>query len=258
MTLAPVRIDGQTLSHTYQQLADTIQQRAIFYAIGYLFSLLLLTFTLGHRSLHEHATVVAEALNRGDNHSARKLAGRLVSRDTQEISAIPATAESVLENGNDSTLGSLFWFVVAGAPGTLLYRLSNTLDAIWGYRNQRYGDFGWAAARLDDLLNYIPARLTALSYALLGDTAKALHCWRTQAKAWESPNAGPVMATGAGALGIRLGGPARYGGFWRNRPRLGLGRPPETVDIYRALALLRNSVGLWLKLLLAIAQLSHA
>jgi adenosylcobinamide-phosphate synthase len=225
---------------------------------GELLSLLLLTFTLGHRSLHDHATAVAEALTRGDNHSARTLAGRLVSRDTQQIKAIPATAESVLENGNDSTFGTIFWFMVAGAPGSLLYRLSNTLDAMWGYRNPRYHKFGWAAARLDDLLNYIPARLTALSYALLGDTTNALHCWRNQAKAWKSPNAGVVMATGAGALGVQLGGPACYSGNWLNRPQLGQGRHPKTVDIYRSLGLVRGAIGLWLKLFLTIALLTHA
>jgi adenosylcobinamide-phosphate synthase len=148
--------------------------------------------------------------------------------------------------------------MLAGAPGCMLYRLSNTLDAMWGYRNQRYHDFGWAAARLDDLLNYIPARLTALSYAYLGDTRKALLCWRTQAKAWKSPNAGPVMASGAGALGICLGGAACYGGNWQHRPQLGQGRLPEAGDIYRTLGLVRGAVGLWLNLLLTIALLSHA
>jgi adenosylcobinamide-phosphate synthase len=226
--------------------------------IGELLSLLLLTFTLGHRSLHDHASVVAEALTRGDNHSARMLAARLVSRDSQQIKAIPATVESVLENGNDSTFGTLFWFLVAGAPGSLLYRLSNTLDAMWGYRNPRFHKFGWAAARLDDLLNYIPARLTALSYALLGNTNTALHCWRNQAKAWKSPNAGVVMATGAGALSLQLGGPACYGGNWLDRPQLGQGKSPKTVDIYRSLDLIRAAIGLWLKLLLTIALLTHA
>jgi adenosylcobinamide-phosphate synthase len=226
--------------------------------VGDLFALLLLTFTLGHRSLHEHATGVVEALNRGDDPSARRLAGLMVSRDTRAMTVVPATTESVLENGNDSTFGALFWFLIAGAPGALFYRLSNTLDAMWGYRNQRYGDFGWAAARLDDLINYLPARLTALSYALLGATGRALHCWRTQARDWESPNAGPVMAAGAGALGIRLGGPACYRGEWRNRPHLGEGGPPGADDIRRALNLVRTALRLWLNLILAIALLCHA
>jgi adenosylcobinamide-phosphate synthase len=226
--------------------------------VGELFALLVLSFTLGHRSLHDHAGAVVRALDEGDEPAARRLAGLMVSRDSESLVAAGATAESVLENGNDGVFGAIFWFVVAGAPGCLCYRLVNTLDAMWGYRNRCYRDFGWAAARLDDLLNYLPARLTALSYAFLGASGRALHCWRTQAAAWESPNAGPVMAAGAGALGITLGGPARYGGRWHSRPRLGEGVAPRAGDIARALSLVRGALGLWLALLLSVALLSHA
>jgi adenosylcobinamide-phosphate synthase len=226
--------------------------------VGELFTLLALAFTLGHRSLHEHAGAVLRALREGDEPAARRLAGLMVSRDRESLAVAGATAESVLENGNDGVFGALFWFVIAGAPGCLCYRLANTLDAMWGYRNRRYRDFGWAAARLDDLLNIIPARMTALSYTLLGASGRAFHCWRNQAATWESPNAGPVMAAGAGALGITLGGPARYGGRWHNRPRLGCGAAPRAGDIARALGLVRGALGLWLTLLLSVALLSHA
>ncbi len=217
---------------------------------GWVTGLLLLYFAIGHRSLHEHARAVVRALEAGDEAAARHAAGMLVSRDTESLEAANATVESVLENGNDGVFGALFWFIVAGAPGCLLYRLANTLDAMWGYRSPRYREFGWAAARFDDLLNYLPARLTALSYALLGSTWRAIRCWRNQAPAWESPNAGPVMAAGAGALGITLGGPARYRGSWHDRPRLGWGVPPQAADIGRALGLVRASLALWLCLLL--------
>ena len=222
------------------------------------FSLLVLYIAIGHRSLHEHARAVVHALDLRDAAAARRLAGLMVSRDTAGLDIGAATTESVLENGNDALFGALFWFIVAGAPGCLLYRLANTLDAMWGYRNEHYLNFGWAAARLDDLLNYIPARLTALSYALLGRNGSALHCWRTQAGTWESPNAGAVMAAGAGALGITLGGPASYQGYWRERPILGLGDLPRAADIERALGLVRATLRFWLGLLLFISLISHA
>lgn len=204
-----------------------------------------LWFALGHRSLHDHAWPVAAALAAGDANEARRLAGRIVSRDPEALDTPAATIESVLENGNDGVFGALFWFMLAGAPGAVFYRLANTLDAMWGYRNERHLHFGWAAARLDDLLNYLPARLTALTYAAVGNTRQALACWRAQAPAWDSPNAGPVMAAGAGALQVALGGPARYQGEWHDRPHLGAGEAADARDIERALALVRRGVLLW-------------
>lgn len=221
--------------------------------LGTLWGVLALYFALGHRSLHLHARPVAEALGRGDKEAARHAASLLVSRDREAIDPASATCESVLENGSDGVFGALFWFLVAGPAGAVMYRLANTLDAMWGYRTERFLHFGWAAARLDDVLGFIPARLTALTYAVLGHTRQALACWRAQAPVWKSPNAGPVMAAGAGALGIRLGGPARYHGAWQDRPPLGTGRPAEAQDIGRALALVRRGVILWLVLVGAIA-----
>ena len=212
---------------------------------------LLLYFALGHRSLHEHARPVAAALARGDRAQAQALAARMVSRDSAAIEPAPAATESVLENGNDGVFGALFWFCVAGGPGALLFRLANTLDAMWGYRNARYERFGWAAARFDDLLNWPSARLTALTYALLGRTRDALRCWHAQAPAWDSPNAGPVMAAGAGALGLRLGGPARYEGRWHQRPPLGMGHAADAGSIEAALRLVRHGVVLWVLLIVA-------
>ena len=119
------------------------------------------------------------------------------------------------------------------------------LSGATGYRSARHRHFGRAAARLADLLNGVPARLTALTYALLGNVHQALACWRRQAPAWDSPNAGPVMAAGAGALDLQLGGPARYRGEWHARPPLGCGAAPAAADIRRALALLRNGVLAW-------------
>lgn len=225
---------------------------------GTVFSVLMLYAALGHKSLHDHARPVAAALCAGDEDEARRLVARMVSRDSAALDITGATTESVLENGNDGVFGALFWFAIAGGAGAVLYRMANTLDAMWGYRNDRYRYFGWAAARLDDGLNFIPARLTAITYAVLGKTRQALRCWRTQASAWDSPNAGPVMAAGAGALGLTLGGPARYQGEWHQRPVLGVGRAPDVADIERALGLVRQGVWLWLGLWVVAGGLAHA
>lgn len=220
----------------------------------------ILYLTLGLRSLDEHARAVARALDAGDLGAARIAVGRIVSRDTDVLDATQVAAaatESVLENGNDAVFGALFWFLLLGAPGAVLYRLANTLDAMWGYRTPRYGNFGWAAARADDLLNLIPARLTALSYAVLGNARLALHCWRAQAPLWDSPNAGPVMAAGAGALGVRLGGAAPYHGKWEARPELGVGVSADARSIIRALRLVRSGVVSWLLLACVLAFIAR-
>lgn len=224
-------------------------------SLGWLVDILVLYFALGLKSLSQHALPVAQALRLGDLPEARRRVGYLVSRRTSELDAsgvARAGTESVLENGADAVFASLFWFAVLGAPGVLLHRLSNTLDAMWGYRNERFERFGWAAARIDDVLNYLPARLVALTYALLGRTSRALRCWRRQAPAWDSPNAGPVMAAGAGALGVSLGGAAVYDGVEEQRPQLGAGLAARARDIERALNLVYLGVGLWLSVLVLL------
>lgn len=227
----------------------------------YLISIAALYFALGHQSLRDHAQRVHEALTKGDLAQARDKVGCIVSRDTAQMdgqAVASAAVESVLENGNDAVFGALFWFLIAGAPGVLLYRLVNTLDAMWGYRTPRYLYFGWAAARLDDVLNFIPARLTALTYALIGHTRSAVRCWRLQAGAWESPNAGPVMAAGAGALGVALGGGAYYHGQWEERPALGVGPPPDAASIPAALRLVRLGVIFWVIVVVGVEGVARA
>lgn len=224
----------------------------------------LLYLCLGLRSLRDHNQPIAEALAAGDLAAARLLTARIVSRDTNsadEASLAKASTESLLENGNDAVFGTLFWFAVAGGPGAVCFRLANTLDAMWGYRNERYDWFGCCAARIDDVLNYLPARLTALSYVVLGktmaDKQRAWHCWRTQAPHWGSPNAGPVMASGAGALGLSLGGDAVYDGELERRPPLGSGSPAAARDIDRAWRLVAETTALWLIWVALAAGLSY-
>lgn len=214
---------------------------------GLFFQVVFLYLAIGGKSLEEHALKVFHALENGNLEESRKYVGFMVSRDTLALESpevARATVESVLENGCDAIFGALFWFVLLGAPGAVLFRLANTLDAMWGYRNDRYRSFGWCAARLDDLLGYLPARLTAISYLALGQSRQAFGAWRrcTQRK---SPNATLVMAVGGGALGLRLGGGGFYHGQWQSSPLLGGNAPPTPPDIQRATRLVAKTSFLW-------------
>lgn len=218
---------------------------AVVYAV-------ILYFCIAPHSLQLHASAVAEALRDGKLPLARQRAGLMVSRQTDELDeagVCRASIESVLENGADAIFAPLFWFVLLGPFAALLHRLSNTLDAMWGYKNDRYQHFGWAAARLDDLLNWLPARLTAFSYAALGKTTPALLAWSRQASQLDSPNAGPVMTAGGGALDLQLGGPALYNGQIKDKPWFGGQRIPDHADIARACGLIKHSLWLWLALI---------
>ncbi len=204
----------------------------------------LLYLALGGRSLDRHGASVEQALDAGDLARGRHGVAQLVSRETEHLDAAgitQATVESVLENGNDAVLAPLFWFALAGLPGVVVFRLVNTLDAMWGYRSRRYARFGWGAARCDDLLGWLPARLCAAAYALAGNSTAAWRCRRTQGSRWPSPNGGVVMAAGAGALGVCLGGAARYHGQVHIRPLLGCGTAPKNADIGRAMGLVQRA-----------------
>jgi adenosylcobinamide-phosphate synthase len=220
----------------------------------------VLYLAIGWRSLIEHAKAISIPLSQGDLISARTAVSRIVSRDTQalnEVEIAKAATESVLENGADALFSALFWFIIAGIPGVVIYRLSNTLDAMWGYKNSRFLHFGWAAARFDDLLNFIPARLTALAYTMCGSingqTKNAWQSWRQQAGTWKSPNAGPVMAAGAGAIGVELGGCAQYHGQNQERPTLGSGQQPNAQSIDDACDLVNHSLVVWLVIICLLA-----
>lgn len=210
---------------------------------------------IGWQSLRQHAQWVQQALLADDLPQARQKVGWLVSRDTTQLDSPQisrACIESVLENGSDAVFAPLFWLIIGGAPAVVLYRLSNTLDAMWGYRSERFERFGKWAARVDDALNWIPARLTALTYALCGQFSGAIHAWRTQGVRWYSPNAGVVMAAGAGALQVQLGGDAVYAGKTKARPPLGAGAIPDAAAITRAIRLLDRGVYLWAVITLII------
>ena len=197
---------------------------------------------VGGTTLRREAFALHALLDDGDLHGARERLPHLCGRDPSALE-IPdlarATVESVAENTSDAVVAPLFWGAVAGVPGLLGYRAVNTLDAMVGHRSDRYARFGWAAARLDDAANLAPARLTAaLTVALAplvdGRPRAAWGAWRRDGHKHPSPNAGPVEAAFAGALGRTLGGTLVYGGRVEDRPLLGDGPSPAVADIPRA------------------------
>lgn len=208
---------------------------------------------VANNSLQQHAKQIADALVQGQWQQARLYTSYMVSRDPEQLTPeqmCRASCESVLENGNDAVIASLFWFVVAGLPGVVLHRLANTLDAMWGYKNQQYVHFGWCAARMDDLLAYIPSWICSLLY-LLSRSFKNLKHLPTvvnQARAYKSLNGGRVMAAGAFSLGFQLGGASEYQGKTYNGVTLGQGRGAKVEDIYASCQLVEKSA--WLLVLL--------
>lgn len=221
----------------------------------WMFDAVVVYLAIGRKSLAQHAMAIYEPLAAGRLDEARKRVGYIVSRETDKLNEpgiAKATVESVLENGSDSTFAVLFWYAVGGAPFVVLYRLANTLDAMWGYKNDRFYEFGFVTAKLDDLLNYIPARLTVLGYAAMGRGADAIRCAWEQGPLCESPNAGPVMAAGAGAMGVTLGGEYRHSGKVIHKPILGVGREAAVDDIKAAVGLVDRAVLAWL-VVIAIA-----
>jgi adenosylcobinamide-phosphate synthase len=197
---------------------------------------------LGGRGLVRAGADMAELLAREDISGARTLLPFLCGRDPaalDEGGLARAALESVAENTSDAAVAPLLWGAVAGVPGLLGYRAINTLDAMIGYRNQRYRNFGWAAARADDAVNLLPARvtgaLTVLAAPLAGGRpSEAWRAWRRDARKHPSPNAGVAEAAMAGALGVRLGGRTEYPHGVEERPALSDGPPPTAVDLRRA------------------------
>lgn len=206
------------------------------------------TYTvLGGTSLARTGADLADRLERDDVGAARALLPSLCGRDPAALDAAGmarAALESVAENTSDAAVAPAFWGAVAGVPGLLVYRGANTLDAMIGHLNPRYTRFGWAAARFDDVVNYLPARLAGVLTAVAapavgGSPVRALRAWRADAHRHPSPNAGVAEASFAGALDVRLGGPTQYAHRLELRPTLGSGPAPQPVDLRRAVRLTR-------------------
>ncbi|CAN5733010.1 adenosylcobinamide-phosphate synthase CbiB [soil metagenome] len=204
----------------------------------------LISTTLSMRGLAEVARGVEHALRDGRPEKARTQVGRFVGRDTDGLSEAEvcrAAVESVAENTSDGVVAPMFYGLLFGAPGALAYKVVNTLDSMVGYRQPPYAELGWAAARLDDLANLAPSRITMLSVAAVsGRPLRTLLGALRYGRLTASPNAGVTEAAFACALGIRLGGANVYGGVLREGPILGEGRLPAPDDIRRAVRLMRR------------------
>jgi adenosylcobinamide-phosphate synthase len=201
------------------------------------------------RSLYDHVAAVAHPLQSGDIEAARAAVSHIVGRDPSnldEAAIARAAIESLAENTSDGIVAPVFWGVLFGLPGIVGYKAINTLDSMIGHRTPRHEAFGWAAARLDDVVNIIPARLTGVLFASLSAQPKvAMSCMMRDGKRHRSVNAGWVEAAMAGALGVRLSGPRIYHGVVANESWLNeAARDPIAADIGRALKLYRRAM--WL------------
>jgi adenosylcobinamide-phosphate synthase len=200
--------------------------------IGFILSVTMAYTTLAARGLSGAAHSVLFGLNTGDLASARRELSMIVGRDTAELDEreiVRAVIETVAENASDGVVAPLFYLAIGGPVLAMVYKAINTLDSMVGYKNARYLHFGWAAARLDDIANYIPARITALLLALaswfvLGSARTAWHMIIRDGRSHPSPNSGYPEAAMAGALGVRLGGPSSYGGIVSPKPFIGEGK----------------------------------
>nr|AWM00463.1 cobalamin biosynthesis protein CobD [Bradyrhizobium amphicarpaeae] len=210
------------------------------------------------RSLHDHVAAVANPLLAGDIANAREAVSRIVGRDPaalDEAGIARAAIESLAENASDGIIAPVFWGALFGLPGILGYKAINTLDSMIGHRSERHEAFGWAAARIDDIANFIPARLTGFLFVLLAPRrSDALTCMTRDARRHRSPNAGWPEAAMAGGLGVRLSGPRIYHGSITNEPWLNEGaRDPRAADIAEALTVYRRAMLLLAGLLAILA-----
>jgi adenosylcobinamide-phosphate synthase len=171
--------------------------------LGFVFDVLMLYICLDIYRLANGARAVGDSLDAGELREAdaqlKDLSGKSAAT-LSEAGIAHATVEAVLKQGNSLVISPLFWFILFGPAGAILQRLAHILDKLWGHRYERFVEFGWAAARLDDLLQWIPARITALSYAIMGSFEDALHCWRRRMGVWSDINSGPLLASGLGAM----------------------------------------------------------
>jgi adenosylcobinamide-phosphate synthase len=249
-------------------IAFIIQHQLLRLPFGVFALAVVASSMIAQRSLYCHVADVAAALEKQDLRAGRAAVSHIVGRDTAELDAAGvarAAIESLAENFSDGVVAPVFWMVIAGFPGAALYKAVNTADSMIGHRTPRYAAFGWAAARLDDLINLPASRLAAFllfAAAALLKNARPAEAWRTvtrDAARHRSPNAGFPEAAMAGALGLSLAGPRRYGGVAVNDAFMGDGRrDADAGDIRRALALYARADAILIAILAGLAVLFTA
>ena len=246
--------------------AACLLQHGLFSLPFGLFAAALVASSLvAQRSLYRHVADVATALETGGVEAGRAAVAHIVGRDAAALDSAGvarAAIESLAENFSDAVVAPVLWMVIAGLPGAAVYKAINTADSMIGHRNKRYAAFGWAAARLDDLVNLPASRLTALLLMLAATTSDSFDAsaaWRAtwhDAARHRSPNAGYPEATMAGALGLALAGPRTYDGVEVDDAMMGAGRrQADASDIRRALALFRRADAMLIVLLALVAAL---
>lgn len=212
------------------------------------FDVFMLYLCIDIYRLGKTATAVSEALGEGNLNDAdehvRELTGKGASVKT-EAGIARAAVEGVLRQGNSLVVAPIFWFILLGPFGAVLQRLSCILDMLWGHRYERFAAFGWAAARFDDLLEWVPARITALSYALMGSFEDAVHCWRKRMGVWSDINSGPLLASGFGAMHMQVCEAGDTGGSYEDQ-MVEFVVVPDASHVQRVVALVWRVLLLWL------------
>jgi adenosylcobinamide-phosphate synthase len=224
-------------------------------AIGVVFEGILIATTIAQKGLADAAKVVFQPLNEGKIEEARKKLSYIVGRDTDDLpeeEVVRATVETVAENTCDAITAPIFWALVGGAPLAMVYRAINTCDSMVGYKNERYRDFGWASARFDDVLNWLPSRLTAWVMIIANKPvegmtrSKVMKVMKRDGRLHPSPNSGWSEAATAGLLGVQLGGINKYRGVISHRAKMGIPLYPlRRHHILQSVAIMKRTVFLY-------------
>ena len=242
---------GAVMLATLPIVAGVLLIHYILGEIGWIlrvaFDVVVLYLCLDVHRLGKTANAISSALESGElgeaDEKLRELTGKGATERT-EANVARAAVEGVLKQGNSLIVSPIFWFILLGPFGAVLQRLSCILDSLWGHRYERFAEFGWAAARFDDLMGWIPARITALSYALMGSFEDALHCWRKRVGVWSDINSGPLLASGFGAMHMQICEATEENEYEERTSDLTV--IPDAGHVNRAVALVWRVLLLWL------------